>query len=86
MSKLTYSIRPIGSNCVRFCIEDPPPTQLVRFDSQMVPVEEVVSLLLCSGMTVNEIFLWLERRMEIGRFAPKEPVSPELAAFEGVIQ
>lgn len=46
-----------------------PPMQLVRFEGKMQPVDEVVSILLCSGMKQPEIFSWLERRMEIGRFA-----------------
>lgn len=73
-TSLTYSIRPIGSNCIRFCMENPAPPQLVRYDGEMIPVEEAVSLLLCAGHSVDYCFQWLERRMQVGRFAPREAI------------
>ena len=45
--------------------------QLVRYCGVMTAVEEVVCDLLCSRMTTDQVFRWLERRMQIGRFTPK---------------
>lgn len=70
MSKIIYSLLPTSRTSMQFTVHDDQPPQLCRFDSQMLPVEEVVSILLCSGMSTDEIFVWLERRMEIGKFAP----------------
>lgn len=49
-----------------------PRPQMVRYGREMVEVDEVVSILLSSGMTVPEVLEWLERRLEVGRFAKKE--------------
>lgn len=66
MSKLIYSIQPSSRTSLTVSVHEP---QTVRFDNQQVPVEEVVSLLLCSGMTQPQVLDWLERRMQVGRFA-----------------
>lgn len=69
MSKLFLTIKPTD-NGVQFRVSDPAP-QLVRYDKEMMPIEEVVSILQCSGESTDAIFRWLERRMQIGQFAPK---------------
>ena len=67
--KLSYSIQPTSRTAMRFEVSDDRKPQLCRFDNQMMPVEEVVSILQCSGMPDGQIFEWLERRMQIGRFS-----------------
>lgn len=72
MSKLAYTIDNTQRGKVSFTVHDPRPVQLVRFCGEMQPVEEVTSMLLCSGMNEQQVLDWLERRMEFGRFAKKE--------------
>jgi hypothetical protein len=43
--------------------------EYVRFGKEMIHVTEAVSILQCSGETEDFIFRWLERRLQIGRFA-----------------
>jgi len=73
MTKLSYQFNHTSPTKMTFEISGlaAPEPQKVRFDNQMMPVEEVVSMLLCSGMSEQGVLDWLERRMEVGRFAPK---------------
>ena len=41
----------------------------IRFGKGEEHITEVVDILKSSGMTQDEDFGWLERRLEIGRFA-----------------
>jgi hypothetical protein len=41
----------------------------IRFGKGEEHITEVVDILKSSGMTDGEVFLWLERRLQIGRFA-----------------
>lgn len=64
--KISYSILPSSRTSITFAIHGP---QLVRFENKLEPVEEVVSILQCSVMSTDEVFRWLERRMQIGSFS-----------------
>jgi hypothetical protein len=41
----------------------------IRFGKGEEHITEVVDILMASGMTRDEVFVWLERRLQIGRFA-----------------
>lgn len=68
--KLTYSLLPISRSSMQFNIHDDQPLELCRFDGQMLPVEDVVSVLIRSGMSTEEIGFWLECRMDITKLVP----------------
>jgi hypothetical protein len=51
-------------------IHDDQPAEFCRFDNQMLPVEDVVSLLIRSGMSTEEIAFWFECRMDITNLVP----------------
>jgi hypothetical protein len=68
--KLTYSLLPTSRTSMQFNIHDDQPLELCRFDGQMMPVEDVVSMLIRSGMSTEEIGMWLERRMGIEKLVP----------------
>ena len=46
------------------------PTLLCRFDGQMLPIEDVISLLICAGMSTEEIAVWLQQRMGLWNYTP----------------
>jgi hypothetical protein len=68
--RITYSLLSTSRCSMQFNVHDDQPTQLYRFDGQMLPVEDVVSLLICSGMSTEEIGFWLECRMDITNLVP----------------
>lgn len=41
----------------------------VRYGKGVEHVTEVVEQLLCEGQSIDEIFMWLARRQEVGPFA-----------------
>ena len=67
--KLTYSLLPTSRTSMQFNIHGDQ-LQFCRFDGQMMPVEDVVSVLIRAGMTTEEIGFWLECRMAVGTYAP----------------
>lgn len=70
MPKLIYSLLPISRSSMQFNAHDDQPQQFCRFDGQMLPVEDVVSMLIRSGMSTAEIGFWLECRMDITKLVP----------------
>lgn len=44
----------------------------ILYCGQVTPLTEVVCDLQCSRMTDDEIFRWLERKLQIGQFTPKD--------------
>lgn len=71
--KLTWSLLPISRFSLHFNVHtDETQPQMVRFDGQMVAVDDVVSLLFKSGMSSEDVLIWLEHRMTTGTFRPTE--------------
>jgi hypothetical protein len=44
-------------------------SEYVMFGGELVHVTEAVCILQCSGMSDAQVFVWLERKYRIGRFA-----------------
>lgn len=44
-------------------------SEWVMFGGELTHVTEAVSIMQCNGLSEDEIFRWLERKLGIGRFA-----------------
>lgn len=46
--------------------------EYIMFAGELTHITEAVSVLQCNGLTEDEIFRWLERKLGIGRFSQKK--------------